>query len=243
MPKKHLRLEILPQPDDTTCGPTCLHAVYQYYGEDLSLDRVIRETQTLKEGGTLGVQLANHALSRGYRVTLYTYNLLVFDPTWFAKPGIDLAERLARQAELKRSAKLRQASRAYLDFLKQGGEIRFEDLKAGLIRRYLGREIPILTGLSATYLYRSAREVGEHVVEFDDLRGDPMGHFVVLDGYNREERLAHVSDPWEPSSRGRSRQYWIDIDRVINAILLGIVTYDANLLIIEPEHARAHRRQ
>ncbi|MCA9598531.1 MAG: hypothetical protein KC776_34710 [Myxococcales bacterium] len=243
MPKKKLRLEILPQPDDTTCGPTCLHAVYRYYGEDLPLDKVIRETQTLREGGTLGVQLANHALSRGYRVTLYTYNLLVFDPTWFEKPGVDLADRLRRQAEVKRSPKLRQATRAYLEFLQKGGKIRFEDLTASLIRRYLGREIPILTGLSATYLYRSARELGEHVIELDDIRGEPMGHFVVLNGYNREERLAHVSDPWEPESRGRSRQYWIDIDRVMNAILLGIVTYDANLLIIEPSDARAHRRQ
>ena len=28
-----LPVEILPQPDETTCGPTCLHAVFRYFGE------------------------------------------------------------------------------------------------------------------------------------------------------------------------------------------------------------------
>src|SRR5437762_675447 len=28
-----LPVETLPQPDETTCGPTCLHAVYRYWGD------------------------------------------------------------------------------------------------------------------------------------------------------------------------------------------------------------------
>ena len=40
---KRRPFSILPQPDGTTCGPTCLHAVYQHYGDKLSLDRVIRD--------------------------------------------------------------------------------------------------------------------------------------------------------------------------------------------------------
>ena len=35
-------LDILPQPDDTTCGPTSLHAVYRFWGDDLPIDRIIR---------------------------------------------------------------------------------------------------------------------------------------------------------------------------------------------------------
>ena len=34
-------LEILAQPDDATCGPTCLHAVYRHFGDALPLDSVI----------------------------------------------------------------------------------------------------------------------------------------------------------------------------------------------------------
>jgi hypothetical protein len=35
---------------------------------------------------------------------------------------------------------------------------------------------------------------------------------------------------------GGSHEYWISIERVIGAVLLGIVTHDANLLIIHPRH-------
>ena len=36
-------LEILTQPDDSTCGPTCLHAVYRYFKDPVALDDVIAE--------------------------------------------------------------------------------------------------------------------------------------------------------------------------------------------------------
>lgn len=47
-------LAIETQPDTTTCGPTCLHAVYRHFGDQI-------------------------ALARGYRATIHTWNLEVFD--------------------------------------------------------------------------------------------------------------------------------------------------------------------
>jgi len=90
-----LILDIQPQPDETTCGPTCLQAVYRYYDDDLPLEQVIEEHRQLREGGTLAVFLACHALRRGYKATIYTYNLEVFDPSWFVPEPKDLRERLA----------------------------------------------------------------------------------------------------------------------------------------------------
>ena len=46
-----LELEILPQPDTTTCGPTCLHAVDRYWGDEVPLERVVAEVDPLP-GGT-----------------------------------------------------------------------------------------------------------------------------------------------------------------------------------------------
>jgi hypothetical protein len=229
-----LKLDIHAQPDDTTCGPTCLHAVYRYYGDRLALDRVIRETPTLEDGGTLAVFLALHALKRGYRATIYTYNLQVFDPTWFARGGPDIRDRLGLQARQRRSPKLRAATAAYLEFLELGGRLRFKDLTPELIRRPLRRGVPILTGLNATYLYRCARErsEGDRVIE-DDLGGDPMGHFVVIHGYDRDRKEVHVADPLASNPVAPGHRYTVDVGRVICAILLGIVTYDANLLLLE----------
>ena len=245
-----LRVEILPQPDDFTCGPTCLHALYRYFGDKLPLERVISEVPVLDNRGTLDVLLANHALSRGYSARIFTYNVQMFDPTWFDGRQVDLSERLRMQLEHKDSARLRVATEAYLLFLQRGGQLRFEELTTALIRKYLSREIPILTGLSATYLYRNAREFGPDC-KADDIRGKPAGHFVVLCGYNKETRDVLVADPLLKNPLSGTNYYVVSIDRVIGAILLGILTYDANLLIIEPRSERnlqghradSHRRQ
>lgn len=246
--KTQIRLEILPQPDETTCGPTGLHAIYRYYGDDLPLATVIDEVPTLPGGGTLGVLMACHALRRGYSATIFTYELQLFDPTWFQPGAPDLRERLAEQMAVKPEPKLQVASRAYLEFLELGGKIRFEDLTKTLIRGYLKRSVPILAGLSATYLYRTMREYGPGD-DYDDVRGSPAGHFVVLCGYDREKRTVHVADPLGSNPVGKGQRYEVDLNRVLCAILLGVTTYDANLLILRPRegrpggaHADAHRR-
>ena len=228
-----LDLDIMAQPDDTTCGPTCLHALYRYYGDEMPLPRIIDEVKSLKEGGTLAVLLASHALERGYRTKIYTYNLHIFDPTWFNPKVADLQTRLKRQSLAKDDKKLRFATDAYLDYLQKGGKLEFEDLTHSLIRHHLKMGHPILTGLSATYLYSSSRENPEDCSE-DDIGGYPCGHFVVLYGYNKEKRTVMVADPLT-----RDEHYYeVEIHRLVSSILLGIVTYDANLLIIEPPKHR-----
>jgi hypothetical protein len=229
-----LSFDTLTQPNDSACGPTCLHAVYRYYADRITLGEVLETTERLEDGGTLAVLLGCHALRRGYRATIYTYNLQVFDPSWFTLGGIDVCSKLLAQAEHKKGSRLQVATRAYVEFLQGGGTVRLEDLTPNLIRRYLKRSIPIITGLSSTYLYRSKRELGVgSVLEFDDVLGVPMGHFVVLCGYDRAERLVQVADPWGQAAVAQAGKYWVGIDRLINSILLGIITYDANLLIIE----------
>jgi len=234
---ERLPLEILPQPNDTTCGPTCLHALYRYYGEEVELNDIIAEVPVLEEGGTLAVFLACHALRRGYGATLYTYNLNVFDPTWFTQPGVDLADKLRQQQQHKTKPKLQQATDGYLEFLRLGGRVKFEDLTPALIRKHLTHARPILTGLSATYLHHSMREYGPECTD-DDVRGFPTGHFVVLCGYDREHREVLVADPLYPNPLAVTHIYSISIERVLGAVLLGIVTYDANLLILEPPKTR-----
>jgi hypothetical protein len=233
-----LKVDILPQPDDLTCGPTCLHAIYSYYGEDLPLAQVITEVPQLETGGTLVVHLACHALLRGYEATIYTYNLQLFDPTWFHPGRYDLAERLIAQKKVKDSPRLHLSTDAYLKFLELGGEIRFDDLSTSLIRRFLTHGVPILTGLSATYLYRDPREYGPKPRD-DNIRGYPAGHFVLLCGYSRFNREVLVVDPFQTNPLFRRNKYWLSVERVIGAILLGIITYDANLLILQPKKARS----
>lgn len=236
-----LSFDILPQPNDSTCGPTCLHAVYQYYGDDSNLARIITEVGQLQQGGTLAVLLGNHALKRGYRARIYTFNLQVFDPTWFGVPEVDLRSKLLQQRAARDSPRLHEATNAYLEFLDLGGELTMDVLSIELIRSFLEQQTPILTGLSATFLYREPREIILDPPEAgrtsapDDVRGDPCGHFVVLRGYDAAERTVLIADPLESNPFDGTHHYTVNIDRVFAAIMLGIVTYDANLLIIEPD--------
>jgi hypothetical protein len=228
-----LHLDISMQPDDITCGPACLHSVYEYFGDSISLEQVITEVKSLKGGGTLAVLLANHALRRGYKATIYTYNLHVFDPSWFAEKT-DLAEKLKAQASLKKDEKIAFATQGYLEFLEGGGKLLFEDLTIGLIRHFLKKSIPILTGLSSTYLYRTMRENPDNNLD-DNIAGMPTGHFVVLCGYDKGKREVLVADPYKMNPVSNDHYYTVSIARLLGAVLLGILTHDANLLIIEPQ--------
>jgi len=229
-----LDLEIERQPDDATCGPTCLQAVYGYYGDLESLEDVIAEVPQLETGGTLAANLAIHALKRGYRALMYTYNLTVFDPTWFHGETCDLIDKLVQQEREKNDPRLSHATRSYIEYLELGGELAMVDLTTGLLRQWLQDERPILTGLSSTYLYSSSREVGIDTLEDDDIRGVPTGHFVVLSGWDEEERTVRIADPAETHPQFQKHIYWVPVQRLINAILLGVLTYDGNMLVLEP---------
>jgi len=226
-----------PQPDDVTCGPACLHGLYRHYGDEVPLADVVADIHTLDKGGTLDVFLANHALKRGYEATILTYNLELFDPTWFALPNDEIRARLAAQAKVKPWRRLQAATRGYKEFLRLGGKLVLRDLEPALLRKYVERG-PVITGLSATYLYRAVREVPETNLD-DDIRGEPVGHFVVLTGYRRATREILIADPLEGNPLTRSRYYAVRVQRLIGAILLGVMTYDANLLVIEPRDGRA----
>lgn len=225
--------QIQKQPDDTTCGPTCLHAVYRYFGDEVSLAELLAGVPTLESGGTLGVLLATHALGRGYRARILTWNLPVFDPTWFPAERDSLRERLLRRARSKADPRLQVACRAYVDFLDAGGSVELHDLDPSLLQGFLGSGLPVLTGLSATFLYRESRERDADGSP-DDVAGDPVGHFVVLTGHDPETGAVSVSDPLHPNPLATVHTYPVPMERVIGAIYLGVLSYDANLIVLEP---------
>jgi hypothetical protein len=128
------------------------------------------------------------------------------------------------------------ASPAYIEYLRLGGRLLMRDLTSRLLRRYLRRGTPILTGLSATYLYNGAREIGA-TNQPDDVVGEPAGHFVILSGYDEERRRVLVADPYLPNPR-ETHYYEVTLERLICSILLGVLTHDANLLVIAPDLRR-----
>jgi hypothetical protein len=248
--KTEIKLDIQAQPDDQTCGPTCLHALYRHWGlNDVSLKQVIGAVERLRSGGTIAEFLACDALRRGFAATIYTWHLQLFDPTWFAADGMahdpaDMRERLKQQLKVKpRNSRMTAASRACQEFLRLGGTLKMQDLTSELIVRYLSRGVPIITGLSSTYLYREQRALNHPRTVGDDVRGHPQGHFVMLVGYDPASREVLVADPLDENPPFHTAKYRLPMDRLMNAILLGIMTHDANLLVVSPRKGRKSRRR
>lgn len=224
-----LRVPRFEQPDDVTCGPACLAKVYSFYGYDRPLDGIIDETPRNRDGGTLAVNLGISALRNGFRPTIYPFGLRVFDPSWWRLSRRTLARKLVQRHATVRSKRERQAVMAYISYLKLGGRLAFREPAAHVLVSILRGGDPILTGLSATYLYGTKRE---HHDRYDDIRGEPAGHFVVVCGYYPKSRRFVVADPFTHVPMSKSGRYSVKAERLIAAILLGDVTYDANLLVL-----------
>lgn len=228
--------EIVAQPTETTCGPTCLHAVYAYFGDGITLDQTISEIPENPDGGTYSVMLANHALKRGYNATMFSYNLRVFDPTWADLHPSVLRDKLCARLENHATSKRSKTNlSAYIEFLDLGGRVRLDELTTELFARLLRNGTPIIAGLNSTHLYRNTRTTKKG--KDDDIRGEVEGHFVTLFGYESTTSEILVADPYRKNPLSDSLLYSIDSQRLINAILLGIVTYDANLLLLSPAHS------
>ncbi|MBI1335419.1 MAG: hypothetical protein GC164_00480 [Phycisphaera sp.] len=236
-----LDFRITPQPDESSCGPACLHSVYRYLNHDATLEKLRHEIEQLEEGGTLSVYLGLHALDAGFDATIYTCNLQMFDPTWFAPQTLGataMQEKLRAQLKHRRSHKFRQASEAYIRFLDRGGYLFMEDVTEELFLSLFKRRLPVIVGLSATWLYRAMRERPDDNKD-DDIAGSPLGHFVVVHGVDPSARVAYIADPYLQKPFPGAHAYTISVDRLIGAIMLGIVTYDAKLLVIQPRATKA----
>ena len=225
------------QPDDVTCGPTSLLQILRFHGDPIPFPQLLERTPRNPDGGTLAVYLGLVALQLGYPATVHSLNLQVFDPTWSELPPDALTAKLRARARGVADPKLTAACGAYADFLEAGGQVRIPELTPALLQTILHAGHPLLCGLSATYLYGQPR-VGDDN-EDDDVLGEPLGHFVVVCGYEDAGETFLVRDPGTHVPFSADGRYRVPARRLLHAILLGIVSYDAVLLEISP-NPRTH---
>jgi len=222
------------QPDYTTCGPTALHAVYRYYGDEIDLETVIKETPKLPGGGTLGVHLSVHALERGYDVTTWLCSVRHVDPTWFQQPT-DILAKLKARAEFKGTTddpRYGPAMEAVERYVELGGKYVWGDMTPELLGKTLGQGTPLLSGTNGTYLYQCSRETEKGP---DDVRGDAFGHFIVLCGYNSDDQTVAIADPLLDNPAHGTKYYRASVWRLLGAIFLGVTSDDGNLMLIRPK--------
>lgn len=225
-----LELFVSKQPDDESCGITCLQAIYNYYGLETTLEGLKHQIEHWQTGGTVSVNLARNALAMGFAAEIYTYNIKIFDPTWNNLAPRELEHKLRMRQRRIRSKKQKKVIGFYLDFLRKGGILRFDDLSEDLFDRLFTDHKPVICGLSATYLYQNMRETADN--QEDDIVGQPVGHFVVVSGWDSAERTVTISDPLSKNPISETGTYLLPFTKFSNAVMLGILTYDENLLVI-----------
>ena len=113
----------------------------------------------------------------------------------FASKSVNLADKLQAQAKAKRRLKLQVATSGYLDFLKAGGAIRFMDLNRALLRRLLQTRPTRSDWFECNLSVSLGSRVRPRNDVDDDINGEPVGHFVLLTGYDRHKREILISDP------------------------------------------------
>jgi hypothetical protein len=231
----------LVQPDDISCGPTCLAQVMRFHSDLLAdpTDLGARLTRN-PDGGTLAVHIGQLALDLGWHARLYPLGMRVFDPTWWSLSPTELAGKLSARAAGLPEGDAREDVEHWLRFVQCGGELCFAEPDPTLLMGILDRNRPVICGLSATWLYREAR-TNPFTNALDDVLGWPTGHFVTIVGYADSGARFHVVDPSPDADRvfddtpelycssGRGR-YLLPADRLIHSILLGDATRDAVLL-------------
>jgi hypothetical protein len=112
-----------------------------FHGDPIDLNTVIKETPKLPGGGTLGVHLAGHALSRGYEVATWVCNVRHVDPTWFQQPT-DLLAKLRARFEAKglsQDPRYGPALEAIEQYVRLGGHFVWGDLTPELLGSRLAR--------------------------------------------------------------------------------------------------------
>jgi len=228
-----LPVDRLVQPDDVSCGPTSMAMVCRFHGDRLAIGEALGSIERNEDGGTLAVHIGRAALARRYHVRIWTWNLRLFDPSWHELPRAALLAKVRARRRVASRAKARYALGAYARFLAAGGEVAFAELDRGLLVSVLARGRPLLVGLSATYLYGTPRE-DPRTNQPDDVGGEPVGHFVVIGGYEDDGRRFVVVDPMADSPLGPHGERVVEATRLLNAVLLGQITYDAVLLEMWP---------
>lgn len=231
LPTVLLEVARLPQPTQSSAGPTSLRMILAFHGMAVPHDEMLEVLPLDPEDGARGPQIGLAALRCGFQVTIIPYERCILRPQWSTLPPATLLEHLERVGLDGSDAGPRGEgvlARIYADYLRAGGELRFAPLSRELLVSYLQQHTPLIAALDAEYLY-AASTAADHEA------GPRQAHFLVVGGYDAATDEFAVSDPWyDIPLANTGGRYRIPSDRLVTAVLLGAEANDAELIAIRP---------
>jgi len=202
-----LKVPYIPQRKGT-CGSSSLQQVLAYYGVKLGLDEILKDIKKYKYG-TFMPYLGLYAKRLGFMPKIVTYDVKVFDPTWFGLLVGQIIKKLeTRSREMDVPHVYRSECKAFVRYLKAGGAIEFDFIKKGRIIKELERKRPVIVDVCSTILHRKERK-NRVKDKYSDTSGEPMYHAVVVSGHEKGKFI--IVDP--SKKRGGIKQ--VDQDFLI----------------------------
>lgn len=233
---KVLPIKITLQPP-MQCGPACLKAVLSYYKVDVPISKLVEEARSRYKWHDWDFKLGLSALKRGLKVKIHTLSTTVFDPSWAKLSKKALMGKLAAELNYvksqkklkKRRAKWSYTTLAYeekellaaLGFIRAGGTVDFSAYTTGLIEECIRKGTPIICSFNQQLLHKAARLLEGKA---DDVKGVPLGHIIVIVGFNNDK--FSVADPGVWYSK--SHYYWVDKAELLDSV----VRWDGNLIAV-----------
>lgn len=196
----------------TDCGPNSLTMLLSYYDSSIKLEEVLKNTPQVKNLGTFDGWLGVTAIKLGYKVRINSLNIESIPRKWHSLKLSNILKKL--KTKKTKDKALNHSIKGYSKFIELGGKLIFENINKEMLIKKLNKG-PILIGLSSSYLYKEEKTVG---------------HFVVVNGY--ENNKFSIIDPWHSIPFSKNGRYKLEPNKLINAILLGALTYDCCILEI-----------
>lgn len=201
------------QPTSTTCSPTALSILLEHHGDNLSPIEIEDQIpQSIDDNGvkmgTINQQMATWCISRGYDVSMYTFDCQIIDQSWSKLTKDTLLERL----KLRKNGWIvpgmgkdwtEEYTQSYIDFLEAGGELTITNAVTTELLHELLKKGPFLPCVSYSTLYGAIRSRIESDTESpdDDINGRALNHSIVVYGIDGKGNYK-IADPSQSKKPG-----------------------------------------
>ena len=199
-----------------TCGPVCLLNIYKEIGIETDLKTILKELKINDKTTTYPAQLGTHLLSKGLNPILINSTPQTVSPSWENLSEKDVTAKLEQWIKINKKNKWLKSVKWLISYLKKGGKLKIADLTTSLIDRYLNEGYKVICCLEESWIW-GERKIEEKAV-FDDIKGSPRGHFIILYSHTGNEYL--VSDPFPTGMKNKEGLYKLNKDKLLVATLV-----------------------
>ncbi len=198
------------------CGPVSTYNIHKYFGTKITLPEILKDLGVTLKSLTFPSQLANHLRRQSYIVEVLTSCSYVVSPQWMGKPSSSIIDQLTKWCGYNKKSTWLKGATLLLEYMKDGGKVTVLNLTTKVLDDYLDQGYVILACLEESWLWGKRKIADKNI--FDDVKGNPRGHFVVL--YDKNDHDYRVSDPYPTGLPGREGTYTVSKDTVLTSILL-----------------------